>query len=310
MAQATRGTIVETKRRSLLTEPGESLLVSPSPFESAMRFEQFSRSTGVPIESLSTSLLCTVPIPAYPARFERGRRWPGVRPEAMWHPLLWLPPRLSSRYRVSVDPVVLESDDLWSVRVALEMMASGLYDQASGAWVDILDLVGVDIDTDTGCDRVAYWLDGAPDSELDSLDGQVEAMLDLSEPDQDWAAVTAAESMDALRISSWAFAADDLAEVCARSRSLDQSGDRGPDDFVSALKTVADMATVAFATPPTTRPDDVGEHAFWTDASDSAAGLRVDDERAVDSLAERMQARLDDLRATYWPIAEEQLDRS
>ena len=62
-----------------------------------------------------------------------------------------------------------EPDDIWCLRVCLELQAAGLYDTDTGTWIDasLAGLNGNDPDTAARVDR---WLAGAPDSLLDRLD--------------------------------------------------------------------------------------------------------------------------------------------
>ncbi|MFC7879634.1 hypothetical protein [Isoptericola sp. NPDC057391] len=170
---------MEHRRRSSDLEPGEHLLLSP---------------------------LSAVPLPM-PWTVPAGRRrWPALRPEAMWHPLLWLPRRLGTP-RVLRDPAAGrtrgEAYDEWALRVVLELTESApvtveggrwlllhdpahgrhvrpadpgddalvpLYDAHSGTWLDVLATVGLDVDDPADVARVRAWLDGEPDEALDRVD--------------------------------------------------------------------------------------------------------------------------------------------
>lgn len=292
---------VDTKRRALLTEPGEPLIVALSPIESAIRHAQFTEATGVPAAALTVSDLCSIPLPVYPADFGAPRRWPSVRPEAMWHPLLWMPPRVANRYFVDATKSELESDDLWSVRVALSMTMSGLYDDSSGTWVDILSLVDIDIDTSAGVGRVRRWLDGGPDVELDGLSDQVAGLLELSDPDDDLAATVAMESLGALRISAWAFTADNLFETCLDLRAGRQA-DRPNSDLRLALEMISNFALVSFARMDC--EDGTREIDYWlciTGELSKAATSEVGSGEQMMFALDGIQHRLGALRDTYWP---------
>lgn len=121
-------------RRTTIHEPGESLLVSASPVEMALRFRDFQEMIGVANAFLYVSPLVTTPIPVYPAsafdeavdRPGHRRRWAGVHATAMWHPLTWLTPELAFRRRLVNAPEEWETNDHWVVRLAIEMAAAGL----------------------------------------------------------------------------------------------------------------------------------------------------------------------------------------
>lgn len=185
-------------RRITIHQPGESLLVSASPVEMALRFRDFQEMIGVANAFLYVSPLVTTPIPVYPAsafdeavdRPGHRRRWAGVHATAMWHPLTWLTPELAFRRRIG-STGEWESNDHWVVRLAIEMAAAGLYDESSGAWTDMLSTVGIDIEVPDDLDRVEAWLSGGVDDVIESID--LGSLL-VDQSDSDWA-IEAAESL-------------------------------------------------------------------------------------------------------------------
>lgn len=201
------------RRPSLLNE-GEPLLLARSTIDTAVRFRAFSEESGVPSNALISSMLCSMPLPIYGDfgvdEHGRGRRrWAGTRPEIMWHPLMWLPPRLAGRYTLTDSTTGeqrLEDDDLWVIRVALELSVSGLYSAETGSWVDVLSTVGLDVEDEMDLARVEDWLRGEPDPLLDAID--LSHYLDL--PEREWALETAVALRDDLESASWALIADDL----------------------------------------------------------------------------------------------------
>ena len=261
----------------------------------------------MPRTALTVSPLCSIPLPVYPRSFDGPRRWSGVRPEAMWHPLLWLPSRIANRYQMSGDPSDLEDDDLWSVRVALEMSASGLYDDSTGTWVDILALVGIDIDSEQDIERVDRWLRGANDPTLDGLGDQVADLIELTEQDRDWAAETAADSMDGLRVTSWALTADSLFDIAVDIQATFAGGERRAD-LKSAVSTLANLAYVSFLTSPHDPAVGQREQAYWQAAADQADQLPAGDDLGALELLGRLQERLATLRDHYWPLMQEQAE--
>jgi hypothetical protein len=186
-------------------EPGETLFVSADPLEVVNRFYRWTEvSLMDPSDLVSTPLISTpIPLypPAYPAEGAFGgsrRRWAGIDPRMMAHPLMWLPPKLAHRYEVEVEvdemmtftaqeietTYTLESDDLWAVRVAGEMMSTGFYNVETGEWYNVLAGAGLDITNAEDMERVARWLDGEPDEVLDAIDLGVAIDSNSDNPDQ------------------------------------------------------------------------------------------------------------------------------
>lgn len=188
-------------RRHLLPEAQESLLLCMVALDVPFRFEEFAGITGLADQAIYSTPLLAVPIPRYFDIPEGQRRWKGVNPAVLWHPLFWLPPRVADRYELSDDDgdTELEDDDTWAVRVALEMTLSGLYDPADGSWVDILHLAGIDITTVASQARVRAWLNGAADSVLDAID--LSDYLTVND-DPDWAIGSAMQLLPIVRGAS------------------------------------------------------------------------------------------------------------
>ena len=185
-----------TRRRRFLLEPGQVLLMSESPVRNLMNHVGAARALGLTQAQLSTSRLSPLPIPVNGGRSAR-RRIDEVKPAMMWLPLLWLPERLAQRVRFQFidgelfvldddgyfagDPhavsqpiaghtVSTETTDLWVIRVALELEASGVYDEETGTWTDVLDGVGLSVEDRRDVQRVRRWLEGGVDHVLDDLD--------------------------------------------------------------------------------------------------------------------------------------------
>ncbi len=86
------------KQRPFILDPGGGLLVSDDVIQFGTAYEQFARITGIPAEYLTVDPTSTIPFPVYPEKFDGdARRWPGVNPQVMWHPLMWLPAELYAR---------------------------------------------------------------------------------------------------------------------------------------------------------------------------------------------------------------------
>ena len=292
------------RRRACLTNPGEPLLLARDPIESVIRFGQFAEQSGIDTTELVASHTVAVPLPIWPQSWPTGtRRWKGTRAEMMWHPLMWLPRHLASRtdLRSNGDRYPRhESDDEWSVRVALEMTASGLYDQATGTWLDVLATVDIDIDRAPAQARVAAWLAGRPDAALDGID--LTNLMSVHE-DPHWSSWAAVELAPVLRRYSWALGSDALIDVLdSLPIEIDQHGmDR--DVAVGVATTVATVGST------------------WIDGvpnSDGAEALRRSAVELVDSspstvaaLIEgpvaRMSAALLEVRERFWPAMDSEI---
>ncbi|MCU6479081.1 hypothetical protein [Arthrobacter sp. A2-55] len=203
---------MDNKRRQLLTKPGDTLLLARSAFENSMRIAQWQEATGQSPSSFTFNANCSVPVPIYTEVPAGGRRFSEVNPEAMWHPLFWLPARVGNAYNLPTGPnkeLVQESDAVRSIRVALEMSASGLYHPESG-WVDILETVGIDVDNPADVDRISEWQAGGVDDLLDSIDLGPYLYVD---DDPLWAIKSALALEAPVTEAGWAMTADYLMEA-------------------------------------------------------------------------------------------------
>ena len=113
-----------------MTEPGEPLEVASSVLRSAVRHRVWATDTGIDpvwMRPEPAVLRPAAHLPAMPGRpvCAAGR---GVRAAMMWHPLLWLPDRLATRYTLVDDDGTCstEPDDIWCLRVCLELQAAGM----------------------------------------------------------------------------------------------------------------------------------------------------------------------------------------
>lgn len=292
-------------RRSFFTEPGEPLIVSPSPVQAAIRFGTWTDFAGVMPDTALVSPMSSVPLPIYPPNWGPGRkRWEGTRPEAMWHPLMWLPPRLAGRYSMvgSDGEPMVESDDLWAVRIAYELMVSGLYEEESGTWLDVLSTIGLNIDEPGDLARVRAWLDGGEDRDLDRLD--LTPLLDAvaeQQGDPDWAMSTATDEMDSLRIIAWASSAEALLDHCD---DLAQESGEELEEVRRGGALIASLAGVAFAQMPVDGPEDAKPAIWWAGLGDEIEGFAGTARQLLDGPMETMVGRLMEIREVYWPQLE------
>lgn len=297
-------------RRRFLLEPGEPLLLLRSTIGTAVRYRMFAEASGLtPSTAILSSTLCSIPLPIYTnfgtnAQGRERRRWAWTRPEFMWHPLMWLPPRVAGRYQIAdhTGQGRMEDDDLWAIRVAFEMTASGLYDPDSGTWLDILSTVGLDITDELDLARVQDWLDGSDDEILDDID--LSDYLDIDPTS--WAVETALAMRNDLTYGSWALIADDLLGMVADT--IDPAYDLPHRDTLIALRTVGSLGETLLSVVPATNPEGVStgttheSHAEFFGrmyATADPANMTPDRFSALDYLSQ-VHERLAAIRNAYW----------
>ena len=288
-------------RRHMLTEPGDTLLPAASAIDNAYRFTDWVEATGMDASRIVVGGLCSVPLPIYVDEPAGPRQFSEIAPGMMWHPLFWLPPRLAKRYvGLPTGPDGApedESDDIWSVRVALELSVSGLYDPEEG-WTDILATLGLDIDDPEVVARVALWQAGAPDELLDSVD------LDLYlhiQRDPNWALESAMIMRDTLRRAQWALLADSLMDLL-----MDVVADAAAPaaDLRETTKVAASLAGLQLAGVPSIVPE--GSDAFWARIeAQSATGAYPDRQSFIDGPVAEAGSRLRQIRDGYWASLDE-----
>lgn len=312
--------MIEARRRETFHVPGEPLVVSSSPIECMERFAVMSEFTGLGPEMLLSTPLVTTPLPRYPADWSEGsRRWSGTRPEAMWHPLMWLPRRVAHRYTLvsgaTGDGVGsgadaerrLEGDDAWALRVCLELASAGLYDEETGTWLDMLSSVGIDVEDDADLARVQEWLEGAADPVLDGID--LTPVLLRDEPD--WAVGEAAAWMPTLRVMVWGTHAEAILEYADAlidainngvhlAAADTASSERGPIALDAAK---AEAASVLFFAVDAFSSLDAAEDAVW--ASLSAEAADAADLDALRTILGSARKRLQLLAELFVPVIED-----
>lgn len=257
---------MDIKRRQLLTSPGDNLLLSRSALEVFLRHTEWTEATGLDSTRATFNPLCSVPLPLYDVPEPGVRQFANVNPELMWHPLFWLPNRVAARYNIPtlVEGVTEpESDAIRSVRIALELGQSGLYDRETG-WLDIMATVGLDVENDADLGRIEEWLQGAPDELLDSIDLDLYLKLD---GDPYWALNAAVALLDPLTHASWAMLSDSLLEF------ITDLAEPGPgkteEQMRDGLRLAAVLAGVQLAAVPTDANEEAPE-VFWTRIEEQA----------------------------------------
>lgn len=301
-------TVNDVLRRPSFLEAGEPLLLSRQAMGTAVRLQEFLVESGLSADDVLTSPMSSMPLPIYtdfgilPTGQPR-KRWAGTRAEFMWHPLMWLPPRVAGRYSIVDDEgdSELEDDDLWAIRVALELTVSGMYDIASGTWVDILAASGLDIEHPAHLARVRSWLDGEPDEILDAID--LSDYLDVDPPD--WALQVAQAEREDLQQASWALIADDLLSFADDTQ--DPAFGFTPAESVQALRTVASLGADLLFDVPDHTEDGVSTGAG--NEPHNAFLVRIYDllEASPETrpgLANQVGDRLLAIREAYWPSVE------
>lgn len=248
---------MDIKRRRMLTEPGDTLLLSKSSMDTAVRFGDWQELTGLPPARFTADPICSVPLPIYSEVPPGMRQFSGVRPEAMWHPLFWLPPRLAGRYNMPTGTggaLEVESVTMWSIRVALELTASGLYSIEDG-WLDILATVGIDVENEVDLARIEEWQAGGVDDLLDSIDLDLYLKLD-DRPH--WALQSAMALLEPATHAQWAILADSLLEMVMDA--YDPHEGTSLEDVRDTIAVVASLANIQLEDIPT---DDEPAGSFW-----------------------------------------------
>lgn len=285
---------MDIKRRQLLTESGDGLLLAKSALDTVERFSDWQSATGLHPSRFIFGELCAVPLPIYTAAPAGKRQFSEVNPEVMWHPLFWLPSTIAGRYKLPTGPngePEPESNAVWSIRVALELTASGLYSDTEG-WVDILDTVGIDVDNDADLARIQEWQEGGVDDLLDSID--LAPYLSL-EDGPNWALQSAMALVEPATQAQWAIIADSLMEMLWNA-----NGDTTSNlpEYRSAVRLVAELAEVQLSDIPT---EGHTAEEFWETIS---AEIRSEDYIAKQDLAEGPVATAEEwlrmTRDTFW----------
>lgn len=294
-------------RRRFAPDVGESLVLNRRAVDLVTRLQDFADFTGIPVDDLACSPLTAAPVPftSRPDASPRDR-WAGLAPEALWHPLLWLPSRLATPAGFDNHPAESgEAVQAWMVQTCLELEACGLYDPDQG-WMDVLATAGLDIDDPDTVDRVAGWLAGDSDDILDRID-----LADFFDPDgadPDWSAQAVRQSLPALQQAAIVVTADDLGSVCDALTDPDMEAMDSPESR-QALDTVLLLADghlpqvgpVAAVTPEFDgHYPDPGRWPTWQRLRDDLA-----DGKPAWGIGSRAGAGFACLKQAYWPAIEQ-----
>lgn len=318
-------------RRPFVLEAGESLLVTNDPVRCLTNHVATANALGVTQRDLSVSRISPMPLPINGGRPELGssrRRIEGINPRSMWLPLMWLPPRLIERVQfhvvdgdlVIIDPnghfagdprsvsaplpghkVETESTDIWTMRVALELDASGAYDADSGTWLDVLDTIGVNVDDVDDESRVQRWLEGGEDSELSELDASF--LSDTPGLDQgeapSWAFVSALSTYRELLNATWALSTDSMLDTVS---DLCRELEDGSIDEPEEAKFIANMVCMLAA--PLLDWYRTDEMEWWSEMSKTVQNFSGTVSDFASGPLSEIDQRLLDVRTQTWPLME------
>ncbi|MHB1974396.1 MAG: hypothetical protein ACYCR4_08950 [Acidimicrobiales bacterium] len=313
--------LATVRRRPFILEPGEHLLLEPDPIQVMANFGHLVRETGLSPEDLTSCRLASLPMPVGPPR-----RWPGLRPEMAWLPLLWLPPHLTERklyvvaddgFARSVPPsmagaagVRREEDEEWVLRVCLELTVSGLYDAESGTFLDVMDYIGIDVDSAEGRARVATWLGGAADDDLDlfstglELDGVIK-----SQTDPDWALNEAIVNYGHFVNCAWAFGSESLVDSLDDLKAALRTGEAAMDDARSLADTVCLAAAIWLVDLPIpeSAASELSEGAWWLERQSEVLQYEGGPDVFIEDYVDVAIERLAETRDATLPLAKEYL---
>ena len=286
----------DLRRREFITEPGESMLLARSSLEVALRYGMWQRFTQLPAEAIISNPIAATPLVQYPANGHPAQVWQQVNPACLWHPLMWLPDRLSGRYQIQQPDgtITREDDDTWAVRVCLELSASGMYDTESATWLDVLSMHGLDLDDPEVFDRVRWWQSGQTDPILDTID--LSPHIDTD--DRHWALHTALEMMDDLRPASFALLANDLLAT------IDEIADPGnPALDTNPAATHQAAGTIIILGQTLLSKTAVGlTEGFWAEQNRALTVLDPDDYAGVlDGPIAAIGSAMYEVRDVHWP---------
>lgn len=241
--------------RQYLTLPGEGLLlIQPDPDNTdgtpgtpafakmTTRLDDLARDTTLDTNRFISTPLTAVPIPLYPAIEEGNRRWEGLNPELMWHPLMWLPDRLAYPYLLTdtdeegQELQRLETTEELSIRIMLELTQANLYNPTNAGWVDVLALHDLDATDPSTLHRIDQWLQGKKDPQLDAIN--LDPYITDTE-DPDWAIHVTHEIYTDVVCASWHIIATDIAHVLREARESKAT----PDDLRRTLTLAIELAS-------------------------------------------------------------------
>ena len=227
-------------RQHYLTKPGQALIISDDPIGRLYSFSQFAEDTGLHPENITMDSVCAVPLPMITEDMNPERPYAQVNPEMLWHPVFWLPARLMERQAYEDDngATYIEDTRLWSLRVSLEMLSGLIYDPETG-WLNMMELIGLDVQNPADLHRIRNWQNGGEDESLDSINLD-ELMRDDKDPA--WALETARGVIDDMDGAQWSVQASALAEYLSAGVHSNH-----PSDIIQRLYECSTLLDTDFA---------------------------------------------------------------
>ena len=288
---------MHTRRTRYLLQPGESPTLPERTVPQVLRIGLARDMLGLEDERIITSPAVSFPLPRYlDGAPLRGA--PGVRPEALRYPFMWLPEPLRERLEVDTGDGVttIESDDAWALRIAFEMWGSGLYDIDTSGWLDVLALYDLDADDPATQERIRSWWAGGPDEDLDAID-LTGVFVPEAEEDSDWASIAALALVESFDKASMALSAVDTVALC----ELVSSGDLtalGTSDRALAVRSLIAVARTRF-----TSQAEVS--ALLAHLQRQADQPGADGARLIDDIVPQLSEIAQGLWLTYQPVLSE-----
>lgn len=275
---------ITTRRRCSLLDRGESLLLPASALDVALRNTDFIRAT----ELAPDQVLCTphvaVPVPRYDVDGRIPSR-ASINPPELWHPLFWLPLAVAGRYVLEEEDgaTTIESDELWAVRVALQLSVSGLYDVESGTWSDVLAAHGLNVTDDVVLARIRRWQSGEHDDVLDAI--ELTDAFQVPGEDPEWAIQSALALMGDVVPAATALLADHLIMALDASAGL----------------SAQDVRTVLLLGDALLGQDSPLGHQYWSEQTQGLDRTDPDTSTATLSVAGTVRDDLYRVRDALWP---------
>ena len=160
---------IQPRRHQYLIEPDAGVFTTPSLMELGDRIKEFLNDTALPPEKVIVTPVVQIPLPVTNGPADGRVQAAAVM---MWFPLFWLPQHVGARRTIPEEDGQgrPESNAEWAVRVMSMCAAAGLFDPATGTWLDALSTVGLDADDDDVQARVQTWQAGGADPDLDRID--------------------------------------------------------------------------------------------------------------------------------------------
>jgi len=290
---------MHTRRVRYLLQPGEPLTLPERTIPQVLRLGLARTVLGLDDSRILTSPAVAIPLPRYIGGLPL-RGTPGVRPDALRFPFMWLPAPLRERLEIDTgETISLESDDAWALRVVFEMWGSRLYDVETAGWLDVLALYDLDADDPATQQRIQAWWDGADDETLDAIDLSG-ALVPEADEDSDWASIASLALVESFDKASMALSAVDTVALC----ELVTDGDLTPLGTSNPARAVSSLLRIA-RTRFTSNAEASALLAHLQAQCDSPG---VDGPRLVDEIIPQLSEIAQGLWTAYEPVLVEVLD--